>query len=60
MQTKLQSSTLTYNGGFQNKMHHILVVLKLESPYLIYSFTFVVFEIVFLHVLVWITKQQTT
>ncbi len=30
IQTKLQLVTLVYNGGFQNKMHYILRVLKLE------------------------------
>jgi hypothetical protein len=30
IQIKLQLVILAYNGGFQNKMHHILGILKLE------------------------------
>jgi hypothetical protein len=30
IQTKLQLTTLTYNDGFQNKTHHILVILMLK------------------------------
>jgi hypothetical protein len=30
VQIKLKSPTLAYNGSFQNKMHHILELLKLK------------------------------
>jgi len=30
IQTKLQLVTLAYNGGFENKMHHIIGILMLE------------------------------
>jgi hypothetical protein len=47
IQTKLQSTTFTYNSVFQNKMNHVLGVLRLE-----FTIPLFVLEFFFLHVLV--------
>jgi hypothetical protein len=48
IQTKLQSTKFSYNGGFKNKMHHILEVLMLKFTIFVLFTSILLFGICFL------------
>jgi hypothetical protein len=60
IQTKPQLITVACNGGFENKMHHIIGILMLEFTIFGLLLHLCYYIYIFLHVLVWITTQQTT